>query len=244
MRLERVAFRAYNFGPAGDKGRTPKVLAREQRALLNIEPRDRRQATVKVDAGVEAIGWGDLPDMPGYQLIRDRSTEPRANLCLYLPNALEVEDVTWLRHHRVWRQTRDGAGPNDMHPPRRSLRVRVKGDDRKRARVYVVHAPPVTKHGDTGPARAEWVTILADDIAAADVPCIVPGDPNGLFPTLKRELADRDVQAVTGGDSTDGILVTGYTLHDTKPVARVNGVEMGSDHHKALRGRAVRRRDA
>lgn len=99
---------------------------------------------------VEAIGYGDLPDYPGYERIQDRSRPSRANVVIYARTGL----VKWFRWHDMtkgWPRTEHPG----THEPRSWLELRLVGI--LGAQVLAGHNPPKGE----GMEDARWESINA-----------------------------------------------------------------------------------
>jgi hypothetical protein len=237
--IARAGWFVYNVGPVGDMGRGRDDLARELDALCNVHPKNPREAPPKVGGLLEVIGWGRLPVPDGYRAIRSRDTESSANLAMIVRDTLTVNDVTWIHGQKTWRETRTGAKPSDRHPPRDILRARLSNKRGQHVNGIVGHAPPNTKYRDTGPAQQEWLDLMVRVIDVTG-PCIVMTDPNSLMDELYKRVKSTG-HVVSFGTDIEAVLMRGFDLERPETPGKVNGVVMGSDHHRCARGVAVRR---
>jgi hypothetical protein len=234
--LDRVPVWVYNFGPAGKDGRTIDHVRHEVQALCNVPPhRDGRRKPPKAGVGIEALRWGRLPSIAGQRLFHDTSNLSRANIALWVREGLKV-DVDYLRHTEGWDRT-EGEG---VHEPRATLLAYCEGDDEQEMLVIGTHAPPVTP--TSADARAEWVHLMDVAIRNNSIPIVMLGDPNGLFGKVRDRVGNPKI--TVAGTAVEGTLTRGYTITDSREDHVVNGVVMGSDHHRAHRARLIRRAGA
>lgn len=120
--MTRACFRFYNVRV----GRSPKVVGRELRAICLAHPRPL------VVGLCETVGY-ELPDIPGYKLLRDRSTRSRANIAAYVDARHEISEVRWLDQEETWGRTQHAG----EHEARVTLQFLV--DD---TQVLVGHQAP------------------------------------------------------------------------------------------------------
>lgn len=232
MRM-RYPAAVYNFGPpTRDRGPDDNKLQEELGAILE---------DVVFLAGMEAIGWRDLPKFPDFDLVRDRSDESRANLCAYLRKDLgfDPDDEVWLQMAKTWKAT-DHPG---QHPPRAILKLPLP----QGRKFFVAHNPPLTRLHDTGQARKEHNDALRVQLAPwtrSSWPRRTPADqkrarsvlracfsdpnvgPDGLDPKGLAQL----IGGTFGGGNIEGVTVVGGTVTDVHFEKRVQGVPMGTDH--------------
>jgi hypothetical protein len=245
--MKSFPFAHENLGPAGDR-HDPKQVPRELGAIGNnivrvagrtLPVSDPRRRRPKGIALTESIGH-HFPSLAHYgDPIRNRKTEGRANLALYLRNGLEGPPARWVDHRATWPKVND---PSKQHAPRATL---IKELYDHGPTIVVGHAPqapnprlPVTTNRALVEARREWVDITVRILNNYEY-VIWLGDPNFLLPDVRHALGHTRVSI--GGDGTDAVLVRGYFLEDARIVSSVNGVPMMTDHEKALLGRAVKR---
>jgi hypothetical protein len=245
--MKSFPFAHENLGPAGDR-KDPNQVPRELDAIGNNIVRVRNRTLPLGDpsrlrpkgiALTESIGH-HFPSLKHYgDPIRNRKTEGRANLALYLRNGLEGPPAHWVDHQATWPKVND---PSRQHAPRATL---IKELHDHGPTIVVGHGPqapnprlPVATTRALVEARAEWVDITCR-ILRQYRHVIWLGDPNGLLGDVRHGLGFKSV--AIGGDATDAVLVRGYFLEDARTVPSVNGVPMLTDHRKALLGRAVRR---
>lgn len=108
-----------------------------------------------------------LDDLRGYTLIRDRSTEGRANLAAYVADGEGFLRYRYVDTRARWHR-RQHPG---MHPARAILVMRFIGDDANPEQDTLVHLPPAG--ADTHRATQEtWDAIIR---AAAPWRRMVPG---------------------------------------------------------------------
>jgi len=91
-------------------GRNHAQVTKEIKALLRGKP--------GVLVLCETVGY-DLPSVKGYVLLRDRSTESRANISVYIKKGWYSGKHQWHNQHQVWERT-DHPG---THPARSYLEV-------------------------------------------------------------------------------------------------------------------------
>jgi hypothetical protein len=108
-----------------DNNRDPDRVAKEIRALLEPRP--------AILGMCEATGYGNLPGVEDYQLIRDRSKPGRDNVAAYVKLNLELSAVKWLDLTETWTKTESPG----THWPRSILEFRAG-----RLMVWVHHQPP------------------------------------------------------------------------------------------------------
>jgi hypothetical protein len=232
--LERVPLWVYNFGPAGKDGRTMWDVTREVRALCNVgENRDRRRKNPKMGVGIEALRWGPMPTIQGQLRIHDDVNLSRANIVMYVAAGFRVLDIAYVQHTEKW----DRTETKGVHEPRATLLVTVEGNDSAECLFVGTHAPPVT--ATSGDARKEWVDLMVDVLRNSNIPVVMGGDPNGLFGRVRDKLGNP--QVTTHGTPVEATLTRGYYFDDAREDEKVNGVVMGSDHHRAHRARLIRR---
>lgn len=149
---------------------------REREAQVGIELRAIAAAYRPAVIGVvEALG-NYLPEIDGYVLVRDTSTDARANIAAYILADLRPSHGRWHDMVHGWDRTEvDG-----VHEPRSILEFRIGG----RVRVVVAHDPdPRAK----GPARAEHrVKLRRLALAYPTWPFLLLEDSNGNAPQLMR----------------------------------------------------------
>jgi hypothetical protein len=245
--VRRFPFAHENLGPAGDR-RDPAQVPREINALGNNislvrnrtlplgDPLRRRPKGIGL---TEATGHR-LPSLRGYGTpIRNRKTEGRANLALYVRNGLEGPPPHWVDHKATWPKVND---PNQRHAARATL---IKELYDHGPTIVVGHAPqapnprlPDATNRALVEAREEWVDITARILRG--YPNVVwLGDPNGSLDEVLIALGDP--KAVKSSDPTDAVLLRGFIIKAASTPSHVNRVPMLTDHRKALLGRAVKR---
>jgi hypothetical protein len=129
-----------------------------------------------------------------------------------------------------------------VHPPRETLLATLGGPDTFELTLFVgTHAPPPTRSGkgSSVEARREWVDLMVDVFRNSDIPVVMAGDPNGLFDNVRDRLGNPKVSL--HGTPVEATLTRGYYFDDAREDEWVNGVRMGSDHHRAHRARLRRR---
>lgn len=177
----------------------------------------------------EAVGH-ELPQVPGYRLLRDRSTESRANIAAYQRSDLPLTRVRWHDLRATWSRTQHPG----QHPPRSFVSFRTG-----RCRTVVAHQAPKGTD-NTVAAQEEGIAVLTTllDVEPVGRPALVLMDANrrrgetGPGPTA---LADR-VGGQVVGDRIDCCVVTGdVAVEDVEYVAQVGEVRLRSDHPHALR---------
>lgn len=238
----------YNMGPADRyrlqlRDRTIHTLAQTvQPGGINLDPRVRGGVLVLV----ETIGYGDLPEVHGMALHRDRTGGPyggesRANVSVYVHHSLPWRWMRWEDHRCPW--------PRTEHPgthPSRSTQVHRIG----RVDLRLGHAPPLG-HG-TSAARAEWYDATGDHMA----PWTTPGwaakaavwrqaarlrpratvaDFNPGSDRSPVSLAARVGGAVVGKLGPDRAVIRGCYATEVRYRRTVAGLELPTDHeHGAL----------
>jgi hypothetical protein len=105
-------------------------------------------------AGVEGVFKGKLPDVKGYEKVRDRSTEGRANVFCYV-RANELPKFKFIDMHRTF--DREPGRPG-QHPARSFVHFNFR-----RVQFTIAHHPPAWP--GTGPARAEHLVKLRHHFA-------------------------------------------------------------------------------
>ncbi len=241
--MRRLTFRFYNLAPVGERGpKDAELVERELRAIAN-RPIGRRRAwwrrRPKMIGVCEAVGR-DLPALPGYRIIRDRTTPARANLALYVLHWLPVDSIEWIDLERTWPRVLHPG----VHPARSILVAAVRG-----WLVIVGHAPQAPSRRFTSAvnrglasARIEWTAAMVRMAHSAVGPVLVLTDPNGLGPRIRRALANLGRLGVgTGGTAVEAVHVVGAVLVEAHTPGSAFGVPMLSDHRRYLRGRARRR---
>lgn len=213
-------------------GRRDSTLATEVRALLGDRP---------LALGlVETVGY-DLPTAPGYTLIRDRSTRPRANIAAYIRSDAACA-WRWVDLAETWPRTEHPG----THEPRSILSVRVG-----RMQVVVGHAPP---RAATPAARREWWQALLPILDPRQRPAWDKRGPlHRARALLRPRLLLADFNALAGHDHPSQAWLAGQiggqvrgTRIDAAVVRQVRidgwayrgavgGVRLRSDHKHAFR---------
>lgn len=109
----------------------------------------------KVLAGCEGIGY-DLRAIRGYTLIRDRSSDPRDNVFMYVRSRRRIARIRWHDLRETWLRVKHPG----VHPPRSFVEAVVE-----RVRVIVGHQaqhPSTTPHRDTGASQVEGAELVRD----------------------------------------------------------------------------------
>lgn len=101
----------------------------------------------------EAMGY-DLPDRPGYDLVRDRTTRSRANIAAYVRKG-KLDSHKWYDLKQTWKRTEHPG----THEPRSWLEMNVDGDQ-----TLVGHQPPQGTN-NTIDAQREGIDFLIDRMA-------------------------------------------------------------------------------
>lgn len=211
-------------------GRNGGVVAKEIRALLD----DPDLIALGL---VEAVGYL-LPHVPGWHLIRDRSTPGRANVAAY--TRIKPTHIQWHDHKFTWKRTKHPG----QHPPRSTLEFRLG-----RLQMLVCHQPPSPHINEQ--AQAEGIRILTREMApwtrdekvwerlsrnirfvSKARPRVVVGDfnraPRGPGPSPLR-LAE-NINGIVLGWHIDCAVVRKVTWGQVRYFTKVNGVELGTDH--------------
>lgn len=200
-------------------------VAAEIRAILSTGP-----AVLGLN---EAVGHA-LPHVRGYQQVRDRTTESRANIAAYVRRDVPLTNVRWHDLEETWSRTQHDG----QHPPRSFVSFHAGG-----CKVAVAHQAPKGTD-NTIAAQTEGITVLAEvlDTKTVGRPALVLMDANrrrretGPGPAvLARRLGGRVV-----GDRIDCAVVAGdvrVVEHRYVRRIRVDGrtVRLRSDHPHALR---------
>lgn len=191
-------------------------------------------------AGCEGVGYL-LPDqVPGYRLIRNRSTEGHSNVWAYVADHVPVTRVKWHRCRVTWQRVKR---PSLTHPPRVILSFRAA-----EVQVLVAHAPQVDPP-NTSPAREEILErltllmspwrrpfwhLLPSRIRARETirPRVLLWDPNGLGNKLAAKVGGRAIGSAIEGAVTTGRRTFGLRVRFPE---RAAGVALRSDHGQALR---------
>lgn len=208
----------YNVGPSRPRDEVYAEIRNfsQRTGLLRIKPR--------WICFVEA-SYGDLPDLPGYHKIRDRSKASRANVAVYVRKSRRRQfnhrwvdlDFTWPRiEHR------------GIHPPRSFPRI---SDGPLRGAVY--HAPdPRAKDVEVG--HSEGARAIVQELRRAEGnPLFIPADWNtsandGVNGAAKvaRELGG----LVVGGPSVDHAVVRRLRGVRARYRTTWRGRKLGTDH--------------
>lgn len=212
-------------------GRDLDQVRREIRALLVAEP--------LVLGLCEGVGY-DLVEVPGYDLVRDRSTASRANIAAYVRRG-KLRNERWHDMHETWHRTEHPG----VHEARSWLELRVG-----KTQVIVGHQPPKFT-SNTEKAQAEGIAFLTGRMApwtranwtkkgnkerALGRPRVVLMDANrrpnegGPGPT---QLA-RQIDGQVVGTSIDLAVVRGGKVSRVRYVKQPAGVLLRSDHPDAL----------
>lgn len=223
-----------NFGPPGKDGHGKDDLTTEVTKLCNF-PRGERQS--KLGFVTEGAGWGVLPRVPGHQVIhhRDGDNPAVANVGLYVAHGLDVQHVEYIQHQEGWSRVEHPG----RHDPRVTLKARIRGDDKRVVLAVATHGPD--PRADNPEAKREWVRIMVDIIKASDVPVLMGGDPNHLFPAVFERLGNPKIVRTPDKWPADAVLARGYVFTSADKVASVGGHRFTNDHRGALIGRAVAR---
>lgn len=196
-------------------------VAAEVRAILATGP-----AVLGIN---EAVGH-DLPQVPGYRLVRDRSSESRANIAAYQRSDVAGLRARWHDLRQTWSRTQHAG----QHPPRSFVSFRTGG-----CRTVVAHQAPKGTD-NTVAAQEEGVVVLSGLLVTRPPgrPALVIMDANrrrGEAGPGPSSLADR-VGGQVVGDRIDCAVVTGDAdVEDVDYVSRVGAVRLRSDHPHALR---------
>jgi hypothetical protein len=182
-------------------------------------------------SGCEGNGY-DLPRAVGTGsrrlelAVRDRSREGRANHFVYLSPRRRLVGLDWVDCERTFPR-KDGPGPH----PARSIPVVDLAGWRGVRRLVPVHVPP--DWPGAGPARDEYVRLLARAMNSTRAAALAPGDYN--------HSRDRVEGAVRGGRSegpgpTDA--ATGRRVRFEEVAVRhvVGDRPLGSDHRLVVYG--------
>lgn len=219
----------YNLAPPdirpGSRAQQNASANREIRGLLAPDRRGRRPAALVVQ---EAIGY-QLEPVPGYRLIRDRSTPGRANVAAYVLDGLGPLHTEWVDARETWKRT-DHPG---RHPARSYVAFNVGN-----VRVIGGHQAPITRNHDTLAAQREGVRIVSRLMHAYHGPSVVlwdanrkPGDSGPGPSTLAHEVGGR-----VAGTGIDNAVIRGaLTVRRAWYVTRVRGRRLLSDHRHAFR---------
>lgn len=203
----------YNVRPRSERKHPNESVAAEIRALLADSP-----AVLGLQ---EVIGY-DLPEVPGYRLIRDTSRPGRANIAAYVREGLGRVSVTWRDGRETWRRTEHEG----QHPARSYLGLGFGTTG-----VVVGHQAPPTRYHDTGAARREGVKIVRDLLAPYDRGAVLwdanarAGD-GGPGPDLLAQLLGGWV----AGDGIDNVVGKGARRIASAYFRSVNGVRLNTDH--------------
>lgn len=231
MPMRRFPFTFENLGPAN----RPVQIRLELGAQANNVRYDPDRRRPKGLAGCEAL-HKILPRLDHYgRPIHDTSSRSRANLFLYVLDRLNHGSPKWVDHSQTWPRTKHPEWTDGIHEPRSTMLVRVEG-----WRVVVGHAPPGTR--GAGPAREEWLDIMATILRTESRPVLMLTDPNGLGNELVRMGGSK---VVTGGSQVEAVHGNRLVVLDhAQTVETLNGVPMRTDHGRCLIGRARLRDDA
>lgn len=214
-------------------GRDIDQVRRELRALLAAEP--------LVLGLCEGVGY-DLPDLPGYDLVRDRSTESRANIAAYVRHG-RLTNERWHDLRETWNRTEHPG----VHEARSWVELRLG-----QRQVIVGHQPPKFT-SNTEKAQEEGITFLTRQMApwtretwstrsqvdqhrSLARPRVVLMDANrrpsegGPGPA---RLA-RQIEGWVVGSGIDLAVVRGGKVVDVRYVKQPAGVLLRSDHPHAL----------
>lgn len=175
---------------------------------------------------VEGLG-NKLPEIPGYQRLRDVTSKPRENVAAYVRDDLAVSHVAWLDMDHGWPRT---EGPGE-HEPRSILTFRIGG----RVRVLVAHDPdPRAK----GPAREEHRHTLRHLARRYRLwPVLILEDSNGNAPWLLRQVPSLR----RFGEKVDTVLARGARRGHARYLStfprtdRRGSLEFRGDHGHVLR---------
>lgn len=108
--------------------------------------------------------------------------------------------------------------------------------------VLLYHAAPLTRHNDTGPARAEGGDALVNIVEASDLDAhLVAADWNHDRDTIDRLVATTDGRLY--GTALDGIVAHGLNVIDARYVRQIGDVRLGTDHPDGALRVTVRRAD-
>lgn len=127
-------------------GRPHTTVRAELRAILH-------PTTPRLIAGFSEANRYPFPQIPGYTLIRDRSTASRGNIAAYI-NTTYYQGHRWIDLHHTWDRTQHPG----RHEPRSFPIIRAGG-----AQLTIAHQPPAGH--DTRPAQMESIDALTRTIA-------------------------------------------------------------------------------
>ena len=220
-----------------DNYRSDAQVARELRAMARDRPH-----TIEV---CEVIG-NTLPDLPGYRLLRDRSTKSRENIAAYVREDLPVGGPWWIDLTEDWGRT---SGPG-RHEPRSYLVFRLG-----RMQRITGHQPP--RYTDnTIMAQQEGVDAVVRAMAPwtrkgwAERETWVQRRIQRLRPRMLCWDGNRRTgEAGPGPDSVarriggevhlgrriDHAITRNVDVQSAHVVSTVDGIILESDHHHALR---------
>lgn len=191
---------------------------------------------------VETIG-NRLVDLDGYRLIRDTSTDGRANIAAYVRRELTLDHVEWHPMSFTWPRT-EGPG---RHPAREALSFDAGG-----VQYVLAHQPPRNALGFIQGQREQMEKIVS--LAAPWTrggfinrartwqqggyrkKRVVLADWNwhrGLEGPSPVELARRMGGAVMG-EKIDAAVVRGWDRVQHRYMTRIGGVNLRSDHGHCL----------
>lgn len=156
----------YNIGP----GRPRDEVHEEIRNFARpIQVRPGKWVKPRWICLVEAVGYGDLPNLSAYHKIRDTSRDSRANVAVYVLKSMRDVNHRWVDLDFTWPRVESGG----THPPRSFPRI---SDGRLRGAVY--HAPdPRAKNVEEG--HTEGVRAIVREFRRAEGnPLFIPGDWN------------------------------------------------------------------
>lgn len=224
---------SYNTGPS----RPDRQVADEIRAILSTGPGV---------LGLNEVVGNRLPDVDGYQLLRDTSSRSRANVAAYVRDDLPVTHVRWDDLHQTWTGPKTGT----RHDPRSFLSFHAA-----RIPVTIAHQAPRWTDNEY-PAQWEGLDTLTRRLApwtakrawakkrpkarrvARRRPRLALGDMNrtgrdtGPSPAI---LAQRIGGRLVEPRRIDTAVVRHATGSQVRLVRKVAGIKLGTDHPGALR---------
>lgn len=216
-------------------GRSNLQVMRELNALARTNP--------DVIGVCEGVGYA-LIAIPGYTLVRDRSTASRANVAAYVRSDLRLRRISWIDLAETWGRTQHRG----QHPPRSYLSMFVDG-----VHVIVAHQPPKGTD-NTRAAQQEGI----DALVKAMAPWV--GARRKFWPIARRRTrivifdANRTLAEDGPGPAELARRIGGHGISDRIDTAvfrngvvtnieypqSVAGIALRSDHRHALRFRLDR----
>lgn len=193
----------YNLGP----GRDEQQVEREIRAMLAYRerPKDPLPAELRL---VEVVGYHPLPEVRGYRLFADRSTEARRNVATYIREDLARGRDQWVDLRGQWPKT-DHPG---THAPRAFQRTRVG-----RCVGVTAHQPPPFTRRELPKLQREGQGVLTELLdprrreswptATRTERAVVLARPRWVAYDANAKRGDPDPSPSTLADAIDGRLV-------------------------------------